>query len=226
MLQVRAVTKCYPGAEKPAVDNLDLDISAGEFVSLLGRSGSGKSTLLNILSSLVLPDSGQILFEGNDICACSERERNRLRRDAFAVVFQQHHLMPYLTALENVLLPFMTSFSPVKAAQYQSAREMLDRVGLAGKENSPPGKLSGGEQQRVAIARALARGARVLFADEPTGSLDSTTGASIMQLLHTLNKDGVTIVMVTHNPEYAKQGSRAVTMADGRILDSCTISAA
>jgi len=218
MLQVRGITKRYPGADRPAVDDLDLDIRAGEFLSLLGRSGSGKTTLLNMLSSLVLPDSGRILFEDGDICACSEKERNRLRREVFAVVFQQHHLMPYLTALENVLLPFLHGFSPVRAVNYAHARRMLEQVGLAGMENSPPGKLSGGEQQRVAIARALVRGARVLFADEPTGSLDSATGASIMALLRQVNKDGVTIVMVTHNPEYAKQGDRAVIMADGRIM--------
>ena len=217
MIRARAVTKQYPGADRPAVDALDLDVHAGEFLSLLGCSGSGKSTLLNILSSLVRPDSGRVLFEGADICSCSEEERNRLRREAFSVVFQQHHLMQYLTALENVLLPFLNGFSPVRAAHYANARRILDQVGLAGKENSPPGKLSGGEQQRVAIARALARGTRVLFADEPTGSLDSATGASIMELLRRLNKDGLTIVMVTHNPEYAKQTDRILTMADGRI---------
>ena len=218
MLQARSVTKLYSGADKPAVDALDLDIRAGEFLSLLGRSGSGKSTLLNILSSLVRPDSGQVLFEGADICSSSEKERNRLRREAFAVIFQQHHLMPYLSALENVLLPFLNGVSPVRAAHYANARRVLGKVGLADKENSPPGKLSGGEQQRVAIARALVKGARVLFADEPTGSLDSSTGASIIELLRQLNKDGITIVMVTHNPEYAKQTDRTVIMADGRII--------
>ena len=218
MLQVRNVIKHYPGAEKRAVDNVCLDIAPGEFLSVLGRSGSGKSTLLNMLSSLVLPDSGQILFDGRDICSCGERQRNRLRGETFAMVFQQHHLMPYLCALDNVLLPFMGGFMPVTAAQKAAARDILARVGLAGKEASLPNKLSGGEQQRVAIARALVRGARVLFADEPTGSLDSATGASIMELLRDLNNAGVTIVMVTHNPEYAKLGSRTITMADGRIV--------
>lgn len=218
MLQARAICKTYPGAERPVLDSIDLHIKSGEFVSLLGRSGSGKSTLLNILSSLVLPDSGTVLLEGVDICSCPESERNRLRREVFAMVFQQHHLMPYLSALENVLLPFMGSLTPVTAKQREAARRMLEQVGLSGKEQSPPGKLSGGEQQRVAIARALARGARILFADEPTGSLDSATGNSIMELLHELNRDGVTVVMVTHNPEYAKQAQRAITMADGRIV--------
>ena len=219
MLQVQNVTKYYAGVTKPAVDDVSLTINAGEFVSLIGRSGSGKSTLLNILSSLVLPDAGKVLFEGQDICACSEHDRNNMRRSDFAVVFQQHHLMPYLTAIENVLLPFMGGITPVTTKQYETAINMLERVGLAGKEYSQPGKLSGGEQQRVAIARALARGAKVLFADEPTGSLDSVTGASIMELLHELNTSGVTIVMVTHNPEYAKQGHRAITMADGKVVN-------
>ncbi len=218
MLYAQNVTKHYPGRDKAAVDNLDLEIRAGEFLSILGRSGSGKSTLLNILSSLVLPDSGRVLFDGRDICACSEKERNRLRKTEFAVVFQQHHLMPYLSALENALLPFMSGLAPITAAERRIAKEMLARVGLAGKETSLPGKLSGGEQQRVAIARALAKGARVLYADEPTGSLDTDTGASIMELLQSLNKEGVTIVMVTHNPEYARLAHRSITMADGRIL--------
>ncbi len=218
LLQAQALTKRHPGTAKPAVDNVSLDIHAGEFLSILGRSGSGKSTLLHILSSLILPDSGQVMFEGRDICAAAEKDRDHLRRTEFAVVFQQHHLMPYLSALENVLLPFMGGFSPVSAAEREAARRMLAKVGLADKEQSPPGKLSGGEQQRVAIARALARGARVLFADEPTGSLDSATGDDVMDLLLGLNRDGVTIVMVTHNPEYARRSHRTVIMADGRIV--------
>ena len=220
MLEASVVTKRYPGTEKPAVDSVSLAIRQGEFLSILGRSGSGKSTLLHVLSSLILPDAGRVLFQGTDICAAPESLRNRLRRTEFAVVFQQHHLMPYLSAFENVLLPFMDSFTPVTSAQTDTARHMLERVGLAHKGASPPGKLSGGEQQRVAIARALARGARILFADEPTGSLDSATGAGIMQLLHSLNQDGMTVVMVTHNPEYASQSHRTITMADGRIVEA------
>jgi putative ABC transport system ATP-binding protein len=217
MLYAKTITKQYPGAQKPAVDHLDLHVRAGEFLSILGRSGSGKSTLLHILSSLVRPDSGQVLFQGEDIGAAPESARNILRGKEFAVVFQQHHLLPYLSALENTLLPFLGGFAPVKAGQVAAARAMLRRVGLDHKENSRPGELSGGEQQRVAIARALARGARILFADEPTGSLDSATGAAIIQLLHELNAEGLTIVMVTHNPEFAGQTSRALTMADGKI---------
>lgn len=217
MLHVHNISKHYPGAERPAVDNVSLDIHSGEFLSLLGRSGSGKSTLLSMLASLVLPDSGRIVFEGRDICEFGEQARNRLRRESFAVVFQLHHLIPYLTALENVLLPCVSGFSGIRAADRETAAAMLRRVGLSGKEDAMPGKLSGGEQQRVAIARALTRGSRILFADEPTGSLDSVTGASIMKLLRELNEEGLTIVMVTHNPEYARLSGRAITMEDGRI---------
>jgi len=223
MLHAEHITKRYPGPDaalaRPAVDDCSLTVGAGEFVSILGRSGSGKSTFLHILASLVLPDSGRVLFNGQDICAFPDKERNRLRGKEFAVIFQQHHLMPYLSALENVLLPFMNRLRPVTAKERRLAADMLERVGLAGKEASRPGNLSGGEQQRVAIARALARGARILYADEPTGSLDFATGGAIMELLHNLNREGMTIIMVTHNPEYARQTHRAVNMADGRIVE-------
>jgi putative ABC transport system ATP-binding protein len=218
MIKADSLVKCYAGSEKPAVDALDLHILAGEFVSIVGRSGSGKSTLLHILSSLIKPDSGTVLFHDLDICAASEEQRHHLRGKEFAVVFQQQHLLPYLTAVENVLLPFLDSFAPVKAQQVASARTMLERVGLGHKEHARPGKLSGGEQQRVAIARALVRGARVLFADEPTGSLDFATGTSIIELLHELNTDGLTIVMVTHNDEFARTSNRVLRMADGKIF--------
>jgi putative ABC transport system ATP-binding protein len=217
MLQAVNITKVYQGGNKPAVDRASLKIGRGEFVSILGRSGSGKSTLLNMLSSLVLPDSGQLFYAGEDICAYREQERNRLRRAEFAVIFQQHHLMPYLTAMENVLLPFIGGARRVTAEERRVGREMLWRVGLNGKENSRPGNLSGGEQQRVAIARALSKGARVLFADEPTGSLDSATGAAIMELLQLLNKDGLTVVMVTHNDDYARLADRSIVMVDGQV---------
>ncbi len=217
MLHARNIIKHYPGADRPAVNALDLDLAEGEFLSILGKSGSGKSTLLGVLSSLVLPDAGQVIYKGLDICSCSEKERNHLRATEFAVVFQQHHLMPYLTALENVLLPFMGGLTPIRAEERRKAGALLERVGLGGKERSLPGKLSGGEQQRVAIARALAKNAQVIFADEPTGSLDSATGGAIMELLRELNREGVSIVMVTHNPGYAEQSHRVLTMTDGRF---------
>jgi putative ABC transport system ATP-binding protein len=218
MLRAKSLVKRYPGAEKAAVDSLDLHIRQGEFVSITGRSGSGKSTLLHILSSLVKADAGTVFFHDMEISSAPEAVRNHLRRKEFAVVFQQYHLLPYLTALENVLLPFLDKLTPVTRRHVASARAMLERVALGHKEQARPGELSGGEQQRVAIARALARGARMLFADEPTGNLDSATGASILELLHDFNREGVTIAMVTHNEEFAQTASRVVRMADGKIL--------
>ena len=220
MIRAESLVKCYAGSEKPAVDHLDLHIRSGEFVSIVGRSGSGKSTLLHILSTLVKPDAGTVFFHDLEICSAPEALRNQLRRHDFAVVFQQYHLLPYLTAVENVLLPFLDRVAPVTRQHIGRARGMLERVGLGHKEHSRPGELSGGEQQRVAIARALTRGARVLFADEPTGNLDFATGTAIVELLREINRDGVTIVMVTHNDEFANASGRVVRMADGKILAS------
>jgi putative ABC transport system ATP-binding protein len=217
MLRAESLVKRYAGSEKPAVDHLDLHVRSGEFVSIVGRSGSGKSTLLHILSSLIKPDAGSVFFHDLEICSAPEAARNHLRRTEFAGVFQQYHLLPYLTALENVLLPFLDKVAPVAQQHLASARAVLERVGLGRKEHSRPGELSGGEQQRVAIARALVRGARVLFADEPTGNLDFATGTSIIELLHEFNKEGVTVVMVTHNEEFAQTSGRVIRMADGKI---------
>ena len=220
MLHAVDIHKSFPGTPEPVVvlRGVSLSVAQGEFVAVVGRSGSGKSTLLNVLSSLVEPDSGQVLFEGRDIAAMPEDERNSLRRSAFAMIFQAHHLIPYLSVLENVLLPCMTGFQAVTAEMKAQARERIAAVGLSGKENALPLKLSGGEQQRVAIARGLINGAKVLFADEPTGSLDTATGDDVMALLQQLNAQGLTVVMVTHNPEYAKLAKRTVTMQEGRIL--------
>jgi len=220
MIRAESIVKRYAGSKTPAVDHLDLHIRQGEFVSITGRSGSGKSTLLHILSSLVKADAGRLFFHDFDLCGAPEKLRNHLRRHEFAVVFQQYHLLPYLTALENVLLPFLDSFAPARSQHIASARAILQRVGLGHKEAAHPGILSGGEQQRVAIARALVRGARVLFADEPTGNLDFATGTSILELLHELNEEGVSIVMVTHNEEFARTADRVVRMGDGKILTS------
>ena len=220
MLHAVDIHKSFPGTPEPVVvlRGVSLSVAQGEFVAVVGRSGSGKSTLLNVLSSLVEPDSGQVLFEGRDIATMPEDERNSLRRSAFAMIFQAHHLIPYLSVLENVLLPCMTGFQAVTAEMKIQARERIAAVGLSGKENALPLKLSGGEQQRVAIARGLMNGAKVLFADEPTGSLDTATGDDVMALLQQLNTQGLTVVMVTHNPEYAKLAKRTVTMQEGRIL--------
>ena len=224
MLEAIDIVKSYRagGQAAPVLRGVNLRIEEGEFVAVTGRSGSGKSTMLNVLSTLTEPDSGQVLFQGADLAAMREQERDHLRNNAFAMIFQAHHLMPYLSVLENVLLPGANGFRGISAQQRQRAVSCLERVGLGHKKHSLPAQLSGGEQQRVAIARGLASDPRILFADEPTGSLDMTTGDSIMQLLRELNGEGLTIVMVTHNPDYAALAGRCVQMREGRVLPDGT----
>mgnify|MGYP000222791515 FL=1 len=224
MLEAIDIVKSYRagGQAAPVLRGVNLRIEEGEFVAVTGRSGSGKSTMLNVLSTLTEPDSGQVLFQGADLAAMREQERDHLRNNAFAMIFQAHHLMPYLSVLENVLLPGANGFRGISAQQRQRAVSCLERVGLGHKKHSLPSELSGGEQQRVAIARGLASGPRMLFADEPTGSLDMTTGDAIMQLLRELNGEGLTIVMVTHNPDYAALAGRCVQMREGRVLPDGT----
>lgn len=200
--------------------DISLRIKEGEFVSVTGRSGSGKTTLLHILSTLAKADSGTLQYGGKDLYQLKEKELNQIRQNDFSVIFQFHHLFPYMTSLENCLIPFMTGFSPVKPEMVTKAQDCLHRVGLKDKMDSLPGNLSGGEQQRVAIARALAQSSKVLFADEPTGSLDKGTGRQIMDLLSSLNQEGLTIVMVTHEPAYAALAGRIIELEDGRIVSS------
>jgi len=204
-----------PGAA-PVLRGVDVTIARGDFACIMGRSGSGKSTLLYALSTLLRPTSGQVLYQGRDISGLSERRRNRLRGSDLGMIFQMHHLLPALSALENVLTPFLSRLRPVGAKAVARGLECLSQVGLADKARRLPGNLSGGEQQRVAIARALACGPTMLFADEPTGSLDTATGDGIMDLLLKLNAAGLTVVMVTHQPDYAALASRVITIADGK----------
>jgi ABC-type lipoprotein export system ATPase subunit len=220
MLSAHNITKNYQtdGAIVPVLKEVSVNISEGEFVSIVGRSGSGKTTLLNVLSTLVRPDSGELRYHDDNLALLPEKRLNRLRQSDFAVIFQFHHLLPYLTVLENTLLPFMSSFKPVSKQRIQEARSGLERVGLADKADRLPGNLSGGEQQRVAIARALVKSSRVLFADEPTGSLDKETGKQIMELLMDLHREGLTVVMVTHEPSYASLAERTISIEDGVVM--------
>jgi ABC-type lipoprotein export system ATPase subunit len=221
MLQAIDITKAFSqdGAPVQALKGVSLSVAAGEFVSIVGRSGSGKSTFVSVLSTLLKPDSGQLLYNGQDLATADESEIDAIRHRDFAVIFQFHYLLPYLTTLENTLLPFMRGLKPVTRAQKARAHECLARVGLADKALRLPGQLSGGEQQRVAIARALVKDARVLFADEPTGSLDSATGATVMERLSGIRADGLSVVMVTHNEEYARLADRVVRMEDGLMVE-------
>lgn len=217
MLQAININKIFKtnGTETQVLRDISLDISKGEFLSIVGRSGSGKTTLLNVLSTLIRPDNGDLLYHGDNLTSLPDSGLNHLRHADFSVIFQFHHLVPYLTALENTMLPFMRSLKPASGELVDKARNCLDRVGLSGKENRLPGNLSGGEQQRVAIARALVKSSRILFADEPTGSLDKATGEEIMELISELNREGLTVVMVTHDPQYAQLADRSLNMEDG-----------
>ena len=217
MLQAINISKTF--GDTPVLRDVSVDIARGEFACVVGRSGSGKSTLLHVLSTLLRPDQGKVVYQGREVSAMGEGQINCLRHEDFSIIFQLHHLLPYLTAIENVTLPYMNSLRPVSAEIRAKAAECLRRVGLAGKEDRLPGKLSGGEQQRVAIARALVKSPGVMFADEPTGSLDKKNGDGIIDLLRDLNADGVTVVMVTHDQSYAGRAGRTVVMEDGRVVD-------
>lgn len=220
MLEAKNIIKTFnsEGVDTQALGGVDITVNPGEFVSIVGRSGSGKTTFLNILSTLLSPDSGEILYKGEDVTTFSPARLNHLRQKDFSVVFQFHYLLPYLSARENVLLPYMKGLAPVSKEAKFRADACLERVGLAGKGSKIPGHLSGGEQQRVAIARALVKDSTLLFADEPTGNLDKTTGESVMELLTDLKNDGLSIVMVTHDDEYAALADRMVRMADGVVI--------
>lgn len=219
MLYAKNVSKSFvtDGNAVPVLKNVSVAIEEGEFVSIVGRSGSGKTTLLNVLSTLIRPDEGELCYRSDNLSEVSEAQLNSLRQSDFSVIFQFHHLLPYLTVLENALLPFMQSLKPVDKKTVAKARECLARVGLLDKAERLPGNLSGGEQQRVAIARALVKDSRVLFADEPTGSLDKATGEQIMTLLKELNREGLTVVMVTHDPAYSQLAQRTIRIEDGVI---------
>ena len=216
---LRGVTKVYGtgGAAMQALRGVDLRIGRGEFVAVMGPSGSGKSTCLNILGCLDTPTSGSYRFEGVEVGKLTRGQRARLRRYYLGFVFQGYNLLNRTSALENVELPLIYRNHPV-AERHALARQALAAVGLAGWESHTPGELSGGQQQRVAIARAIVTAPHVLFADEPTGNLDTARSREIMELLSGLNHDrSITIVMVTHEPDMAAYAKRIVRFVDGRV---------
>jgi putative ABC transport system ATP-binding protein len=201
----------------PAVRNVSLSIEKGEFVALRGPSGSGKTTLLNLLGLLDRPDAGRVMVEGREGEDLSENERSDLRRDRFGFVFQTFNLIPVLTAEENVAYPLVLAGADA-AARRSRARELLEAVGLSEKANVRPDLLSGGQRQRVAIARALANRPAVVFADEPTASLDSRTAEEILKLMRGLNESrGVAFLFATHDPSVVERARRVVTLHDGAI---------
>ena len=203
--------------QTPALRGADVQVTTGEILAVMGPSGSGKSTLLHCLAGIFLPDQGEISFDGQRLDQMDETRRTELRRTAFGFVFQFGQLVPELTAADNVALPLLLARVRRKAA-YQAAGQWLTRLGLADKGDRRTGELSGGEAQRVAVARALAVGPRVLFADEPTGSLDSLTGEKVMDTLTGLAREqGVTVVLVTHDARVAAYADRQVMVRDGRV---------
>jgi ABC-type lipoprotein export system ATPase subunit len=219
LIEVAELRKSYrdrAGNPVQVLKGLNLQIVAGEFVSLMGASGSGKSTLLNVLGCLDRPDSGTYRFAGDDVTDWPERRRARLRNERLGFVFQAFHLLPFLTVEQNLGLPFVYHRNGRQLAPGQAA-ELLASVGLERMGGRLPGELSGGQQQRVAIARALALGAEVLLADEPTGNLDAATAQGVLDLFTQLVERGKTIVMVTHDPAVASRARRQVRLEGGLV---------
>lgn len=201
-----------------AVDDVNLQIHAGEFLALMGESGSGKSTLLSMLGILNTPTSGKLFVDTADVYTFGQDERADFRRDSVGFIFQSFHLVPYMTIAENVMLP-LAIIKKNRNSKRKMAEEALKKVGLLKKGYRLPSEISGGEQERVAIARAIVNNPPILLADEPTGNLDSKTAKEIMELLGTLNAGGTTIIMVTHSNEYAKYAHTILRLADGRIVN-------
>lgn len=218
MIELDGVTKVYQADGVPvlALDGVSLVIAEGEFVALMGPSGSGKSTLLTILGAMNPPTSGVVVVDGIRPYELPVERQADFRYEYVGFLFQQYHLIPYLTVLENTMLPLAID-GRSRQEKRRMAREMLERMGLAGKENRLPSQLSGGEKARVAVARALINQPPLLLADEPTGNLDSATGARVLDLLNELHCAGQTIVMVTHNHEAARYADRIVRLRDGRV---------
>ena len=216
LIKLCEAAKTYKGGDGvvEALKKVSLEIVAGEFLALMGPSGSGKSTLLSILGGLNPPTSGKLIVDNIDVYSLEPERLADFRHDYVGFVFQQYQLIPYLTALENVMLPLAITSRPGKEQQ-EMAHAVLEKVGLGSKSQRLPNQLSGGEQNRVAIARAIVNQPSIVFADEPTGSLDSKTATELLELFQVLNQDGLTIIMVTHNKENLAWVSRAVYIRDG-----------
>jgi putative ABC transport system ATP-binding protein len=220
IISMSGITKVYSigGEEVRALDDANLTIREGEFVSIIGPSGSGKSTLMNIIGCLDVADSGEYILDGQSIEQYSEEELARIRNKKIGFIFQNFNLLSRMSALSNVELPLIYQRMHLSERK-QQAQRALDRVGLSDRSNHRPSELSGGQQQRVAIARALATDPAILLADEPTGNLDSKTGDDILALFHELHRAGDTIVLITHNEEIASQAQRRIRIMDGRVSE-------
>ena len=219
MLHMRDLTRVYrtDTVETMALDAIQLDIQAGEFVAIMGPSGCGKSTLLNVIGMLDSPSSGSYMFDGVEVAGLPESKLSEVRKASIGFIFQSFNLVDELSVRENIELALL--YHDVSAAERRRrAEEVMDRVGIAHRAKHKPSQLSGGQQQRVAVARALVAAPKLILADEPTGNLDTNHGEEVMRMLQGLNAEGSTIVMVTHSPAHADYASRTVNMLDGRIL--------
>ncbi len=220
MIEAKNLTKIFQSGDQKivALNDISFKVPQGQFLTITGKSGSGKSTLLYQLGLLDLPTAGQAIIDGKDLVVATEKVRTSTRLNDLGYIFQDYAILPSLSALENTVLPLlMQGFSP-KVADTK-AKKALERVDLLDRMNNLPSQLSGGQQQRVSIARAIAHSPKVIFADEPTANLDSETSEQVIKTFIDLNREGQTIVMVTHEPEYAKLAHRTITMADGIITN-------
>lgn len=218
MIEVKNLTKKFKNGEQEiiAINNLSFSVPEGQFLTVSGKSGSGKSTLLYQLGLLDIPTEGEVYIDGKEYVQVPEKERTTVRLNELGYIFQDYAILPSLTALENTVLPLLMQGYSTKQAEAK-AKKALDRLGILDRMNNLPSQLSGGQQQRVAIARAIAHDPKIIFADEPTANLDSETSEQVIQAFIDLNKEGQTIVMVTHEPEYAELADRTIMMTDGAI---------
>ncbi len=221
IVEMKDVCKVYEQGklEVPALQNVNLQIQEGEYLAIMGPSGSGKSTLMNLIGCLDQLTSGTYLLDGQDISKCSDNEMSDIRLHKIGFIFQSFQLLPYQSALENVALP-LTYAGVSRRERLERAAEMLARVDLSDRVDFMPTQLSGGQKQRVAIARAMINHPKILLADEPTGALDSKSGAQIMELFEKLNQEGVTVLMITHDANIAKNAHRMATIYDGVLNEA------
>ncbi len=220
MISLTGITRNYEVGGRPvhALRGIDLEVAKGDYLAVMGPSGSGKSTLLNLLGCLDRPTAGSYVLDGHEVAGLTDEELSQVRRHRIGFVFQVFHLVPRLTALDNVALPMM--FAGVTARMRdETARRALAAVGLSERADHRPEQLSGGERQRVAIARSTVMGPSILLADEPTGNLDTKSGREVIELLEAMNRDGLTLIVVTHDPVIGRRARGQVRLVDGAIVD-------
>lgn len=220
LFQMENIIKTYisQGVETHVLKGISLNIEEGEYVSVIGPSGAGKSTLMTIMGCLAIPTTGTYFLDGEEVDTLDDKQLSRVRNEKIGFVFQAFHLLPGVKAVDNVMMPLLYCENVPPDARERACR-VLEKVGLGHRLDHTPGKLSGGEQQRVTIARALINNPKIILADEPTGNLDSRNGAEIMKILDELNREGRTIIIITHDPKVAQHGHRTISLMDGKIVE-------